>query len=116
MHWKQVATDFVVGGALVAGALLLAAWVSPVAGGVLAGAPIRTGAVILLSHLHGKDVGTLAELSRGVLIAMLSNVAFAAVLYAAIPRLGFWPGFGTAIGAFLVCAFLIGHLTGAGAG
>jgi len=106
-----VLSDFVFGGALVAGALLLAGLVSPLLGGVLAGAPIRTSAVVFLHYLHGRDLDGTVELSHGVLIAMMSNVFFALTLYLALPRLGFAWGFATAIFVFIFCAVIFEHLS-----
>lgn len=84
--------DFIFGGLLVAGALLVAAFLGPSAGGILAGAPIRTSGVILLQYLH-KGLESAAELTRGVLLAMIANVAFALVLYLTMPRYGIVAGF-----------------------
>jgi hypothetical protein len=103
MRVRSVLSDFVVGGALVAGALLLAGLVSPAAGGVLAGAPIRTCAVVSLHYFHNRNLGATVEMARGVLIAMISNVFFALTLYLALPRLGFGWGFVAAVFVF-ACA------------
>jgi len=89
---RTVLFDFVFGGVLVAGALLVAALLGPTAGGILAGAPIRTSGVIFLQYLH-EGLESAAELTRGVLLAMIANVAFALVLYVTLPRFGIAAGF-----------------------
>lgn len=106
---RNVAFDFLFGGLLVAGALLVAAFLGPTAGGILAGAPIRTGAVIFLQYLH-KGLESAAELTRGVLVAMMANVAFALVLYLVLPRYGIVMGFLASGATFCVAAAVLSQL------
>lgn len=89
---RNVLLDFLFGGLLVVGALLVAAFLEPTAGGILAGAPIRTSGVIFLQYLHN-GLKSATELTRGVLLAMIANVAFALVLYLTLPRYGIVAGF-----------------------
>lgn len=91
---------------MVAAALLLASLFSPIAGGVLAGAPIRTSAVILLHYSHNKDVAALTETVRGIVIAMIPNILFATTLYLALPQWGFVEGFIAATTVFVVSALV----------
>ena len=91
---RSIAFDFLFGGAIVAGALLVASLLGPTAGGILAGAPIRASGVVFLQYLHqGTESAT--ELTRGVVFAMIANVFFAIALYLSLPRFGL-------LGAFLV--------------
>lgn len=101
---RSVLLDFFLGGALIAGALLVASLVSPAAGGILAGAPIRTGAAVSLHYFHNQDIWASTEMARGVVIAMVSNVFFALALYLALPRLGFGGGLAVAALVFVVAA------------
>lgn len=106
---RSVVLDFLFGGLLVAGALLVAAFLGPTAGGILAGAPIRTGAVVFLQYLHG-GLESAAELTRGVLVAMTANVGFALMLYLVLPRYGIAMGFLAAGMAFCVAAAILNLL------
>lgn len=72
--------DFLFGGLIVAGALLAASLLGPTAGGVLAGAPIRTGEVTFLRYLH-QGLDSAAEMTKGMVMATVSNVFFAITLY-----------------------------------
>ncbi|MDI6883936.1 MAG: hypothetical protein QMD00_02180 [Hadesarchaea archaeon] len=107
---KQVAFDFLFGGALVAGALLAAALLGPTAGGILAGAPIRTSGVVALHYIHNRDLGATTEMTRGVVMAMISNVFFAISLYLAIPRLGIVGGFLAASLVFVLAVLALSQL------
>jgi len=109
LNTRYIFFDFIVGGILVAGALLVASLLGPTAGGILAGAPIRTGAVIFLEYLHrGLDSAT--EMTRGVVLAMISNVFFAISLYLSLPKVGIAAGFLIATVVFLVAAFILTNL------
>lgn len=112
MNTRQLVLDFLIGGALVAGALLVAGTVNPAVGGVLAGAPIRTGVAVGLHYFHTHDSTAATEMARGVLTAMLANVCFATVLYLAIPRVGFGWGFIGAAAAFVLVVGVISLATG----
>jgi hypothetical protein len=109
---RAVALDFLLGGALVAGALLLASLVSPAIGGLLAGAPIRTGAVVSLHYFHNRNIWATTEMARGVLIAMISNVFFALTLYLGLPRFGFVGGLLAAALVFVLAAVTLEHVGG----
>jgi len=52
LNFRYIFFDFLFGGALVAGALLMASLLGPAFGGIVAGAPIRTGGVVFLEYLH----------------------------------------------------------------
>lgn len=91
---RSIAFDFLFGGAIVVGALLVASLFGPTAGGILAGAPIRASSIIFLQYLH-QDIESATELTRGVVFAMIANVFFAITLYLSLPRFGVG-------GAFLV--------------
>ncbi len=106
---RYVLFDFLFGGALVAGALLVAALLGPTAGGILAGAPIRTSGVIFLQYLH-KGLDSAAELTRGVVLAMVSNVFFAIALYLSLPRFGIAGGFLISGAVFVVAAAILMQL------
>lgn len=99
---RSIAFDFLFGGAIVAGALLVASLLGPTAGGILAGAPIRAGGVIFLQYLH-KGIESATELTRGVVFAMISNVFFAVALYLSLPRFGL-PGAFVVAGAVFIAA------------
>jgi predicted neutral ceramidase superfamily lipid hydrolase len=104
---RSVLLDFLLGGTLIAGAVLLADILNPWAGGVLAGAPIRSGLAICLYYAHTRDTEKTAQLARGVLLAMISNVFFALTLYLTLPRLGFVPSIVSASLVFLAAVALI---------
>ncbi|MGQ9787972.1 MAG: DUF3147 family protein [Candidatus Hadarchaeaceae archaeon] len=106
LNTRYVLFDFVVGGVLVAGALLVASILGPTAGGILAGAPIRTAAVIFLEYLH-RGLDSAAELTRGVVLAMVSNVFFAISLYLILPRYGIMLGFLAAAAVFIAAVILL---------
>lgn len=95
---------------MVAGALLLAGLVSPVAGGILAGAPIRTSGVIFLHYFHNRDIWATTEMARGVVIAMVSNVFFALTLYLVLPRWGLAGGFAAAAVVFVLAVLAFEYL------
>ncbi|MGC8817146.1 MAG: DUF3147 family protein [Candidatus Hadarchaeum sp.] len=103
---RYVLFDFIVGGILVSGALLVASLLGPTAGGILAGAPIRTAAVIFLEYLH-RGLDSAAELSRGVVLAMVSNVFFAISLYLTLPKFGIAVSFLIAGLVFIIAAALL---------
>jgi len=86
---KSITFDFIFGGVIVAVALLIASFLGPVYGGILAGAPIRAGGTIFLQYLHEGEAKA-ADLSLGVLLSMIANVGFAAVLFICIPKIGFY--------------------------
>lgn len=109
LNIRHVLFDFVVGGILVAGALLVASLLGPTAGGILAGAPIRTAAVIFLEYLH-RGLNSAAELTRGVVLAMVSNVFFAISLYLTLPRYGITIGFLVAAVVFIAAVLLLTSL------
>jgi hypothetical protein len=97
---RSIPFDFLFGGAIVVGALLVASLLGPTAGGILAGAPIRASGVIFLEYLHeGVDKAT--ELTRGVVFAMIANVFFAVVLYLSIPKFGLGGAFLAASAVFI---------------
>lgn len=107
---RVIAFDFLFGGAIVAGALLVASLLGPTVGGILAGAPIRASGVIFLQYLHeGVDKAT--ELTRGVVFAMIANVFFAVALYLSIPKFGLGGAFLVA-GAVFVAAIVVMKLMG----
>jgi hypothetical protein len=106
---RYVVFDFLFGGILVAGALLVASLLGPTAGGILAGAPIRTGGVIFLQYLHD-GLDSAAEMTRGVVLAMVSNVFFAIALYLTLPRFGIASGFLIASAVFVVAAVILTNL------
>lgn len=100
---RMVVLDFIFGGVIVAGALLIASLLGPVYGGILAGAPIRAGGTIFLEYLHRGEASA-SGLTAGVLAAMIANVGFAAVLYFGIPRIGLPMSFVAASIVFVVMA------------
>ncbi len=100
---RTIALDFLFGGAIVTGALLIASLLGPVYGGILAGAPIRAGGTIFLEALHRGEEKA-AELTRGVVFAMIANVGFALVLMLCIPRIGLYKGFLAASATFVAIA------------
>jgi len=106
---RYILFDFLFGGLLVAGALLVASLLGPTAGGILAGAPIRTGSVIFLEYLH-KGLDSAAEMTRGVVLAMFSNVFFAIALYISLPRVGIAGGFLIAGAVFVIAAAMLMNL------
>ncbi|MEM2889880.1 MAG: DUF3147 family protein [Candidatus Hadarchaeum sp.] len=109
LNMRYVLFDFVVGGILVAGALLVASLLGPTAGGILAGAPIRTAAVIFLEYLH-RGLDSAAELTRGVVLAMVSNVFFAISLYLTLQRFGIAVGFLAATVVFVAAVLFLTSL------
>ena len=106
---RYIVFDFIFGGVLVAGALLVASLLGPEAGGILAGAPIRTGAVVFLQYLHG-GLDSAVKLTRGVLVAMIANVFFALALYLTLARLGIAGGLIAATVVFVVSALILTNL------
>jgi len=100
---RAVVLDFIFGGVIVAGALLIASLLGPVYGGILAGAPIRAGGTIFLEYLHRGEASA-SGLTGGVLAAMIANVGFAAVLYFGIPRIGLPLSFVVASMVFVIVA------------
>ncbi|MFN4133200.1 MAG: DUF3147 family protein [Candidatus Hadarchaeales archaeon] len=109
---KMVVWDFILGGTLVAAALLLAAMLNPTIGGIFAGAPIRASAVILLNHLHTNNLEATTEMARGVMVAMIANVFFAIALYLSLPRWGIVGGFLAATAVFFIAMLVIQQVTG----
>lgn len=109
LNVRYIVFDFLFGGVLVAGALLMASLLGPAFGGIIAGAPIRTSCVVFLEYLHnGLDSAT--EMTRGVVLAMVSNVFFAIALYITLPRLGIVGGFLVASAVFVVGVVLLTNL------
>jgi len=100
---RTVVLDFIFGGIIVAGALLVASLLGPIYGGILAGAPIRAGSTIFLEYLHRGEASA-SGLTGGVLAAMIANVGFAAALYFGIPRIGLPMSFVAASIVFVVMA------------
>ncbi len=100
---RMVVLDFIFGGVIVAGALLVASLLGSVYGGILAGAPIRAGGTIFLEYLHRGEASA-SGLTAGVLAAMIANVGFAAVLYFGIQRIGLPASFVVASIVFVVIA------------
>jgi hypothetical protein len=107
---RSVLLDFFLGGALVACALLLANLVGPAVGGILAGAPIRTGAVVSLHYFHHRDITATTEMARGVVVAMICNVFFALTLYLALPKWGFAGGLIAASIVFVLAVPVLEYL------
>jgi Mg/Co/Ni transporter MgtE len=106
----MVVLDFIFGGVIVAVALLIASFLGPVYGGILAGAPIRAGGTIFLQYLHEGEAKA-ADLSLGVLFSMIANVGFAAVLLICIPRIGFYQSFLLASVVFVVMIAVLMKIT-----
>ncbi|MEW5995055.1 MAG: hypothetical protein AB1476_03960 [Candidatus Hadarchaeota archaeon] len=106
---RFVVFDFLFGGALVAGALLVAALLGPTSGGIIAGAPIRTSGVIFLQWLHG-GLESAVDLTRGVVLAMVSNVFFAVALYLTLPRYGIGVAFLASGVVFAIAAIALNYL------
>lgn len=100
MWWKKLLLDFIIGGTLVAGALLIASVIGPVYGGVLAGAPIRAGTTTVLAGVRD-GVGEATGIAKGMLFSMIANVFFASTLFLTLPRIGLWRGVLVASGVFL---------------
>jgi hypothetical protein len=98
---KSVALDFIFGGSIVAGALLIASFLGPIYGGIIAGAPLRAGSVIFLEYLHN-GIDSATRLTRGVLLAMIANVGFSIALYLCMPRLGLYKSFLVAGAVFVL--------------
>ena len=107
---RMVVLDFIFGGVIVAVALLIASFLGPVYGGILAGAPIRAGGTIFLQYLHEGEAKA-ADLSLGVLFSMIANVGFAAVLLICIPRIGFYQSFLLASVVFVVMIAVLMKIT-----
>jgi len=107
---RSVAFDFLFGGILVAGALLVAVLLGPTAGGILAGSPIRTSGVVALYYIHNRNIGATTEMTRGVVMAMISNVFFAITLYLVIPRWGIVGGFLAAGAVFVVAVLVLSYM------
>lgn len=99
--WRRVILDFIIGGILVAGALLVAAAIGPVYGGVIAGAPIRAGTTALLAGLRD-GVEQATGVAKGIVFSMIANVFFAVTLFIGLPRFGLWVAFALASAIFLV--------------
>lgn len=110
---KMLLWDFLAGGALVAIALFLAALLNPTAGGIFAGAPIRTAVAISLHYLRSQDLAASTRMAQGVLVAMVSNVIFALVLYLSLPKVGFWWGMVVATLVFVCSVSIIAWAWGA---
>jgi len=106
INTRYILFDFLFGGALVAGALLLASFLGPAFGGIIAGAPIRTGSVIFLDYLHN-GISSATEMTRGVVMAMVSNVFFAITLYVSLPRIGIVGGFLVASAVFVASVLIL---------
>ncbi len=106
---RTVVFDFLFGGLLVAGALLVASLLGPTAGGILAGAPIRTSGVVFLEYLRN-GLESAAEMTRGIVLAMISNVFFAVALYVTLPKFGIAAGFLTAGVVFVFSVLVLSHL------
>ena len=101
--------DFFFGGVLVTGALAVASLIGPEAGGILAGASIRTGGVIFLEYLH-RGIDSAVALTRGVVLAMISNVFFAIAMYLTLPRLGIAGGFLISGLVFVIAVVILANL------
>lgn len=93
--------NFVIGGILVAGALLVVGAIGPVYGGVLAGAPIRAGTTALLAGLRD-GVEPATGVAKGVVFSMVANIFFAVTLFITLPRFGLWKAFALATAVFLI--------------
>jgi len=107
---KAITFDFIFGGAIVAVALLIASFLGPVYGGILAGAPIRSGGTIFLQYIHDGEAKAV-DLSRGVLLSMIANVGFAAILFFGIPRIGFYQSLVLASVVFVALAAVLMKIT-----
>jgi len=106
LNMRNIVFDFLFGGALVAAALFVASLLGPTVGGILAGAPIRTGGVVFLEYLHN-GLDSAAEMTRGVVLAMISNVFFAVSLYLTLPRVGIAGGFLIAGAVFVIAVIIL---------
>lgn len=98
---RSIALDFIFGGSIVAGALLIASFLGPIYGGIMAGAPLRAGSVIFLEYLHN-GMNSAIKLTRGVILAMIANVGFSIALYVCMPRLGLYKSFIIAGAVFVI--------------
>lgn len=92
MDLESLIIDFIVGGALVAGALALAVLVGPLFGGIFAGAPIRAGATIFLAGIH-ESTEFATKVTRGAVFSMVGNIFFIGALYFSLPKFGLYRGF-----------------------
>jgi len=101
MWLRKVLLDFIIGGFLVAGALLIATAIGPVYGGVIAGAPIRAGTTAVLAGTRD-GVGEATGIAKGMVFSMVANVFFALVLFLTLPRIGLWKAMLLASAVFLV--------------
>lgn len=93
--------DFIIGGILVAGALLVAGVIGPVYGGIIAGAPIRAGTTTFLAGVRD-GVGEATGMAKGVVFSMVANVFFALALFLSLPELGLYKSFLLASAVFLI--------------
>lgn len=109
LYMRCVLFDFLFGGALVAGALLVASLLGPDLGGIIAGAPIRTASAVFLQYVH-KGLESAVQMTRGVVLAMVSNVFFAIALYVTLPRLGIVGGFLIASTVFVVAVVILNYV------
>lgn len=97
---SKLLQDFAIGGALVVAAVATAAYVNPVAGGIVAAMPLRLGTSIFLTGAHGGS-RMAAQMAHGSLLAMPGMVVFLIALPTAIERLGMGLGLAAASIAWL---------------
>lgn len=110
LMWKRILLDFIIGGVMVASALLIASFIGPVYGGVLAGAPIRAGTTAVLAGVRG-GIEAAEGVAEGILFSMVANVFFALILVLALPKIGLWRGMTLASAVFLITVIILMRIT-----
>jgi uncharacterized membrane protein (GlpM family) len=89
---KRFILDFLIGGFMVAASLLVAATLSPIAGGIIAGLPIRMGTTLaIVGYREGGE--KLQKTARGALVGMIGSLGFTLTLYFTLLLLSFMVSF-----------------------
>jgi hypothetical protein len=105
---RKFTENFLVGGTLVAFALWVSYFTSPVVGGIIAALPIRLSITWILAGLReGKEFA--AEMARGSIVGMIGNLCFTLTLLITIIALGIGMSF---LLALVICGVIIVALNG----
>jgi hypothetical protein len=105
---RKFMENFLAGGALVAFALWVSYFTSPVIGGIVAALPVRLSITWILAGIR-EGRGFAAEMARGSIVGMIGNLCFTLTLLITIMALGIGMSF---LLALLICGLIIIALNG----
>ena len=107
---RDIATDFLIGGFLVALALYIGSSLGAIFGGIVAALPIRVGVTIFLAGVRNERFAS--EMVEGALLTYLGTLFFLLSLWYFMPKIGLYKSFALALAISGIVIFLTFKLAG----